>query len=148
MKISVNAKNIGARRASVIESDFELPYNPEDISTVRDFLDAVTEVCVARYKKRQSESEILKVLSLDQIDEKSLSGKISFGVNYGTKSPDVIKAKENTRQCYLDGIFALFIDGKEISGEDKSLPLETPLEIHEGSNVTFIWLTMLAGRMR
>ena len=147
MKISVNVKSLGARRASVNENEFELPCTPQDISTVKDFLDAVTEVCVVQYKKRQSESEILKVLSADQIDEKSLSGKISFGVNYGTKSPDVIMAKENTRQCYLDGIFSLFIDGKEISGEDKSLPLETSLEIHEGSNVTFIRLTMLAGRM-
>ena len=41
----------------------------------------------------------------------------------------------------------VFIDGKEISGQDNSLPLETPLEIHEGSKVSFIRLTMLAGRM-
>lgn len=147
MKISVNVKSLGARRASVNESEFELTCTPEDVSTVKDFLDHVTEVCVAQYKKRQSESEVLKVLSADQIDEKSLSGKISFGVNYGTKSPVLNTAQENTRQCYLDGLFALFIDGKEISGQDKSLPLDTPIEIHEGSKVTFIRLTMLAGRM-
>lgn len=147
MKISVNVKSLGARRASVNESEFELPCTPEDISTVKVFLDLVTEVCVTQYKKRQSESEVLKVLSADQIDEKSLSGKISFGVNYGKKSPVLNTAQENTRQCYLDGLFALFIDGKEISGQDKSLPLDTPIEIHEGSKVTFIRLTMLAGRM-
>ncbi len=147
MKISVNVKSLGARRASVNESEFELPCTPQDISTVKDFLDAVTEVCVLQYTKRQNESEILKVLSADQIDEKSFSGKIGFDVNYGTKSPVLSKAKENTRQCYQDGIFALFIDGKEISGQDNSLPLDTPLEIHDGSNVTFIRLMMLAGRM-
>ena len=147
MKISVNVKSLGARRASVNESEFELPCTPEDISTVKVFLDLVTEVCVTQYKKRQSESEVLKVLSADQIDEKSLSGKISFGVNYGKKSPVLNTAQENTRQCYLDGLFALFIVGKEISGQDKSLPLDTPIEIHEGSKVTFIRLTMLAGRM-
>ena len=98
MKISVNVKSLGARRASVNESEFELPCTPEDISTVKVFLDLVTEVCVTQYKKRQSESEVLKVLSADQIDEKSLSGKISFGVNYGKKSPVLNTAQENTRQ--------------------------------------------------
>ena len=147
MKIKVNIKSLGARRSGISAVDFELPAGIKEQCTVGEFLDAVTEICVSQYKKRQNESEILKVLTSTQIEEKSLLGKIAFGVNYGTKSPVLKKAQENSRQSYLDGIFALFIDGKEISGLKNSLPLETQIELHEGSEVTFIRLTMLAGAM-
>ncbi len=147
MKIKVNVKSVASRRSGVKAIDFELPEEIKAQTTVGEFLDAVTAICVSQYKKRQNESEILKVLTSEQIEEKSLSGKIGFGVNYGTNSPVLKEAQENSRQCYLDGIFALFVDGKEISGLKDSLPLETPIELHEGSEVTFIRLAMLAGAM-
>ena len=147
MKIKVNVKSLATRSSAVEATDFNLPYTSQELSTVYKFLDAVTEHCVTQFKNKQGECKILKMLSSDQIEEKSKSGKIAFGVNYGKKNQDLAEAQENTRQCYLDGTFALFIDGKEISGLKESLPLETPIEIHEDSNVTFVRLTMLAGRM-
>lgn len=146
MKIKINVKSVGARKPSVKADDFALP-DGAPLSTVGEFLDAVTETCVAQYKKRQEEGDIFKILTQKQIDEKSASGKIGFGVNYGTSSPDLAEARENTRLCYLDGMFALFIDGKEIGGLKTSLPLEAPVDVHEGSEVSFVRLSMLAGLM-
>jgi len=146
MKIKVNVKSIGAGHSSVEAQDLEIS-DLQFQTTVGAFLDAITKECVSNYKKRQQENEILKVLTNEIIEDKSAAGKVAFGINYGRKSPDLKKALENTRQCYLDGIFALFIDGKEFSGLNNSFPLDTPLEIHENSNATFIRLTMLAGRM-
>ncbi len=147
MKIKVYVKNAGARRNTVEAEDFELSPDFDGQCTVCDFLNEITAVCVRQYKKRQAESGILHLLTEKQIEEKSSTGKISFGVNYGEKSPQLKAAQENTCQCYLDGIFALFIDGNEISGLKSSLPLESPVSVHEGSEVTFIRLAMLAGRM-
>lgn len=147
MKIKVNVKNAGSRRPCVSETEFDLGENFPGETTVAHFLDEITKICVKEYNERKEKSEILTVLSESQIEEKSRSGKIGFGVNYGEKSASLEKALENTRQCYLDGMFALFIDGNEIAGLDTSAPLETPLKIHEGSSVSFIRLTMLAGRM-
>ena len=106
MKIKVNVKSVGARRASVSAMDFELPKEIQAQTTVGEFLDAVTAICVAQYKKRQNESEILKVLTSEQIEEKSLSGKIGFGVNYGTNSP-VLKKPKKTHVNAISTEFSL-----------------------------------------
>lgn len=147
MTIKVNVKNAGSRRPCVEETEFILGEDFSPSTNVASFLDEITAICVRQYKERQKQSDILHFLTAEEIESKSRTGKIGFGVNYGEKSPSLEKARENTRQSYLDGLFALFIDGKEISGLDSSAPLETPLELHEGSSVTFIRLTMLAGRM-
>ncbi|MBR4629934.1 MAG: hypothetical protein IKO57_05790 [Treponema sp.] len=147
MKIKVNVKNAGSRRPCVEETEFDLGEKFSPNSTVAEFLDEITRICVSEYNERRKNGEILKVLSERQIEEKSRSGKIGFGVNYGEKDSSLENAIANTRQCYLDGLFALFIDGKEIAGLDSSAPLENRIEIREGSIVTFIRLTMLAGRM-
>ena len=127
--------------------DFALPPDLPGETTVGAFLDAVTAVCVAQYEKRRQEGDLLRLLTAEEIADKAASGKVSFGAHYGNTAPDLARAQENTRQCYLDGMFALFVDGKAISSLDASLPLETSLSLREGNSVTFVRLTMLAGRM-
>lgn len=149
MNILISIKKAGARRNSIENQSFFLPddfLEGHGTKTIQDFLDAVTEECVAQYKKRK-DSTILKLLTKKEIEDKACEGKVAFDINYGEKSPSLEQAKHNTRQCYLDGLFALFIDEKEICGLQSSAPLETPVCLHENSSVIFIKLTMLAGRM-
>ena len=51
------------------------------------------------------------------------------------------KAKENALQSFEDGLYRIFIGDNEIEG------LNTAITLNEGDTLTFIKLTMLAGRM-
>ena len=54
---------------------------------------------------------------------------------------DTEKAVRNALQSFEDGIFRIFADGKELES------LQEPVSLQEGSELTFVRLTMLAGRM-
>ena len=87
------------------------------------------------------QSELLKYLTNEEIQDKATTGKISFGVNYNGMSADTEKAIRNALQSFEDGIFRIFVDGEELES------LEQPVSLHEGSELIFVRLTMLAGRM-
>lgn len=113
----------------------------EDISTVRELLTYMVKYCIKEYNNRKENSELLKVLSKQEIDDKAVSGKVAFGVNYGEKNPKTNEAIENALQCYEDGMVVLFVDGK------KTETLEEQINVKADTELTFIRLTMLAGRM-
>ena len=153
MNIFVSVKKIGAKRNSIEPEAFSLPddfLNKDTCRTVGDFLDAVTEECLPQYNNRQKESTLLHLISSQEIDAMASAGKVSFGAilpAQDRKIQSLKQAVQNTRQCYEDGFFALFVDGKEIGGLDGSASLDSPIHLKENSTVAFIRLTMLAGRM-
>ena len=57
------------------------------------------------------------------------------------RKADAEKAVANALQCFDDGMVALFVDGVRYQKREDVLPLR------EQSEVTFIRLTFLAGRM-
>ncbi|MBF1704203.1 MAG: hypothetical protein HXO79_04185, partial [Selenomonas sp.] len=48
----------------------------------------------------------------------------------------------NARQSFEDGIYRIFVNGEEL-GET----CDTPVTLKENDEITFVRLTMLAGRM-
>ena len=60
---------------------------------------------------------------------------------YGEKAPDVGKSIETAMLGFQDGLFRVFLGDTELTELDEKLKLQ------EGDTVTFIRLTMLAGRM-
>ena len=162
MTVYVSVKKPGRERNAVEATAFPLPDEFMEESpgrTVGDLLDAVTAECLRRFasrcsgkREKGSEDELLRVLSPEETGGMAASGKISFGplsALSGTRNtvPPLEEAQRNSRQCYGDGLFALFIDGEEVAGLDQSAPLDAPVCLKEGSSVTFIRLAMLAGRM-
>lgn len=93
------------------------------------------------YNQRMEASDLLSYMTKDEIDDRAAAGKVSFGVNYGEHKADLRKAQENALQCFEDGIYRIFLDGKSL--ED----LDEIISIGEDSVFTFVRLTMLAGRM-
>lgn len=139
MKVKVNLKQIGQRKQKIAPVDFEYPSPPK---TVRELIKFTVEQCVNAYNERvRAGQNSEKPLTQQQITDMSEVGKIAFGINYGEKEQDLGKAQENALQSFEDGLYRIFIGENEIEG------LDTAIMLNEGDTLTFIRLTMLAGRM-
>ena len=138
MELKISCKSVSKRR-NTIKSVLYQYENP--IHTVKDLLTETVRLNVAEYDKRQESSEILNVLSNDDIEDMATTGKVGFGVNYGNKKPDVDKAIQNALECFQDGLVVVFIEGNQFTKEDE------PLSLKDGDEITFVRMTMLSGRM-
>lgn len=116
---------------------------PEDASirTVRDLLVYMVSYCVREYNERQENRELLRVMSSEKIEDKVITGKIDFGKIYSDKKPDNEEAVANAIQSFEDGVIVLFMDGKKMER------LEEKITVGADTELTFVKLTMLAGRM-
>lgn len=138
MKVLVNMKKLGSRRNSITQVPYELEPVP---TTVRELIIQMVSICVHDYNTRMESQELLKNLSQAEMEDKAAAGKISFGVNYGEKKAEEDKAIANALQCFEDGIFRIFC------GTEQLQQLEDTITLTEESELTFVRLTMLAGRM-
>lgn len=138
MKVTVNLKSIAKKKNSVKAMDLELENKPE---TVRQLIEETVKICVRAYNKRREETELLKGLTKEEIGDMAGVGKISFGINYGDRSADITKATENAIESYEDGIYRIFLN------EEEAGKIDEPIEITDQTSLTFVRLTMLAGRM-
>ena len=84
---------------------------------------------------------MIKVLTPALIEDKPSSGKIAFGVNYGEKNADFSIALSHALEAFEDGIVVIFADDRKLENLHDELDLKTV------KSLTFIKLSMLAGRM-
>lgn len=136
MHLYINMKQLGKRKNMVDKVAFSYEKAPEDL---RELIGETVKICVADYIDRMDKGEA--VLSEEQIEDMSQIGKIAFGIVYGEKKPDVQKAIETAVQGFEDGLFRVFLGDRELENLDEKV------EFAEGNEITFIRLTMLAGRM-
>lgn len=136
MHLYVNMKQLGKRKNTVDKVAFSYEREPEDL---RELIGETVKICVGDYVDRMDKGEA--VLSEEQIEDMSQIGKIAFGIVYGEKKPDVQKAVETAIQGFEDGLFRVFLGDRELENLDEKV------EFAEGNEITFIRLTMLAGRM-
>ena len=137
MKINVNMKQIGSRKNVVVPQPFELPDKP---ATVGELIVMTTGICVDEYNEKVNSNETMPMTD-DQINSMSAIGRFVFGINYSGKTQDKDAAVKNALQCYEDGLFRIFINDEEAGEANESINLS------ENDTLTFIRLTMLAGRM-
>ena len=69
------------------------------------------------------------------------SGKVSYGEPMDDRKADPEAAVKNALQCFDDGMVALFADGVRYTKKEEMIPLK------DRSEVTFVRLVFLAGRM-
>ena len=108
---------------------------------VRELIEAVTTACVTLYNQRMDDKELLRCLTSDEINDQAASGRVGFGVNYGDRKADPESAVNHAIQSFEDGIYRIFLDDRALE------QLEEKILLTEGSSLTFVRLTMLAGRM-
>lgn len=138
MQIYIHVKQLGKRRNVIDKKAMQLDKVPGNTASL---IAGIVALQVKEYNQRLEQSELLKYLTDEEIQAKAVTGKINFGVNYNGMPADTEKAVRNALQSFEDGIFRIFVDGKELES------LEEPVPLQEGSELTFVRLTMLAGRM-
>lgn len=107
----------------------------EDTNSLQSLITQLVYTEIDRYEKDQ-----FHVLSQKDLDDMVMAGKISFGFKYKKDHIDKNHALNVALQAFKDGLFAVFVDGKEIDD------LSDELYLGENKTVTFIRLTMLTGR--
>lgn len=138
MEIKVNLKSIGKRKSAVKPEIYQIQGQP---ASVRELICAVTESEVQAFFESARSTELLRCLTKDQIDEQARAGRVSFGSVYGEAEVELKKAQDNAVQCFEDGIYRIFMDGRPLEALDEAVC------ITEDSELTFVRMTMLAGRM-
>ena len=138
MKIYVNIKQIGKRKNKIDKKEYEIKGK---IETVKDLLIEFVTINVKEFNEGLTENDVVPYLTDERINDLSDAGKISFGVDYNGREQDLEKAIENALQSYEDGIYRVFVNDEEI-GE-----INNKLDLQENDELTFVRLTMLAGRM-
>ncbi len=135
MIIQIHAQSISRRGGDVHPVPMELKSGPD---TLRELICLCVEACVERQHRRLSAPQET-ILSKEQIEAWAQTGKIAFGVDYNGAPAKLDEAVENALQSYQDGLYRVFLNGREIKGLDAALSLT------ENDTLTFIRLTMLAG---
>ena len=138
MKIFVNVKQIGKRKNKIDKKKYEIS---EKITTVKELLTEFVTINVNEFNNGFTENDIVPYLTDKKINDLSDAGKISFGVDYNEQKQDLEKAIENALQSYEDGIYRIFVNDAEV-GE-----IDCEINLKENDELTFVRLTMLAGRM-
>jgi hypothetical protein len=138
MKVRIQVKKIGKNRGSIVPVIYEYP---ETADTVRKLLEETVRINRKAYGERRKHTEVEAVLSGENIEEQARGGKVTFGLSRKDKVPEFREAVENAWQCFEDGIVVVFLDGKKLER------LEEKMELRENSELVFVRMTMLAGRM-
>jgi len=139
MQVQVNVKRIGKRR-NAIETR---PYEIGEVHDVSALIAAFVTAEVTRFNARAEVGETaLRYLTSEEIADAATVGKIGFGADYNGQVQDTAAAIENARQSFEDGIYRIFINGVEVGDA-----LSAPIALRENDAITFVRLTMLAGRM-
>ena len=138
MKIYVNIKQIGKRKNKIDKKEYEIKGK---IETVKDLLIEFVTINVKEFNEGLTENDVVPYLTDEKINDLSDAGKISFGVDYNGQKQDLEKAVENALQSYEDGIYRVFVNDGELG------KINDKLDLQENDELTFVRLTMLAGRM-
>lgn len=139
MKIFVNLKQIGKKKNSIDKREYQLK---DDIQNIEDLIKAFVKIEVEEFNKRADNLKLIDFLTNQEISDNSQVGKISFNEDYNTKKQDLNKAIENALLSYQDGIYCIFLNEERLTDS-----LKQEICLKDEDSLTFVRLTMLAGRM-
>lgn len=137
MNIKVRIKQIGSRRDKIGVVPFMIENRPD---TVAELITECVTTLVALRSDRINKN-VIKPFSEAELEAMSGVGKVAFGELFNKKEVKLAEAISNALKAYEDGLFRIFIDEAEAGA------LNDSIEISDDSIVTFIKLTMLAGRL-
>jgi hypothetical protein len=146
MQIKINVRSASRKKASILQRSCEYP---DRAMTVEEFIAETVRQNVREYNDRKDAVELLRLFSREQsrepieeqLEDMAASGKVSYGEPMDDRKADPEAAVKNAVQCFEDGMVALFADGVRYTKKDEPIPLK------DQSEVTFVRLVFLAGRM-
>jgi len=138
MNVFVSVKQVGKKKAYLSNLCYEVPGSP---LTLTDLIQLIVTERVKAYNAKTPDSDIVALLTQEDIDSQLQTGKVGFGRRLSNKSANLQKAVDAALLAFSDGLYRVFIDEKEI------VNLDEHLEIRQDSKIAFIRLTFLSGRM-
>lgn len=138
MKIKINLKQPGKKRNTVRQETYTIS---DGISNLRDLIIDIVTDQVSNFNKKVDRGEIISYLTSEEIRNNADVGKVGFGEIANDKKQEIDKAVQNALQSFEDGVYCVFID------DEQKESLDEEIHITEETVLTFIRLTMLAGRM-
>ena len=136
MKIIINVKGLSIKKV-IHQEEVELTNN---ISTTKDLITELVKINIEKFNKKIDDKDILSIMTNEHIAEAARNGKIGDEV-HGDKKANLEKALDTAYLAFEDGLFCIFIN------DEQSEKLDDNLNLKDGDILTFIRLTMLAGRM-
>ena len=136
MKIIINVKGL-SRKKVIYQEEVELK---NKISTTKDLITELVKINIEKFNKKIDEKDILSIMTNENIAKAARIGKIGDEV-HGDKKANLKKALDTAYLAFEDGLYCIFINDEQTEKLDDSLNLK------DGDIITFIRLTMLAGRM-
>ena len=136
MKIIINVKGL-SRKKVIHQEEVELI---NKVSTTKDLITELVKINVEKFNKKIDDKDILSIMTNEYIAEAARSGKIGDEV-HGDKKANLEKALDTAYLAFEDSLYCIFINDEQTEKLDDSLNLK------DGDILTFIRLTMLAGRM-
>lgn len=139
MNIKITIKQLGKKRSKITEKDFTLENNP---TTVSELIKEAVHTLVKEHNLRMEQKDVNQApLTDEQIMDMSEIGKIAFDLNYNDKQADEDKAVFVAIQSYEDGLVRIF------KGDEELTDINQCIDLKENDVLTFLRLTMLAGRV-
>lgn len=140
MNIYISLKSLAKRKNFITKQPYELQ---RKTNTLRELITQVVTQNVEQFNNKASnpETPLINFLSNSDIEQQIQAGKVGFQTLYNDKQADLTRAIETAIQAFEDGLYRVFINDEEAE------QLDTPLEVTEDTEVVFIRLTMLTGRM-
>ena len=136
MKIIINVKSL-SRKKVIHQEEVELK---NKISTTKDLIAELVKINVEKFNKKIDDKNILSIITNENIAKAARIGKIGDEV-HGDKKANLEKALDTAYLAFEDGLYCIFIN------DEQSEKLDDSLDLKDGDILTFIRLTMLAGRM-
>ena len=136
MKIIINVKGL-SRKKVIHQEEVELT---NKVSTTKDLITELVKINVKKFNKKIDDKDILSIMTNEYIAEAARSGKIGDEV-HGDKKANLEKALDTAYLAFEDGLYCIFIN------DEQTEKLDDRLNLKDGDILTFIRLTMLAGRM-
>ena len=82
MRAYIQIKQLGKRKCSIEKIPIDFPVPPVN---VQGLIEAIVSWQVCEYNERLQQSEVLKYLTQEEVENKTASGKVGFAVNYNGK---------------------------------------------------------------
>ena len=136
MKIHLQIKAAGKRKAILEKHAYHLPETPESL---QDFIAMIVTNEVAAYNQKAIDAPLMPYLTTEAYLDGEYVGKIGFNDRKNDAEQALQPAIDNALQALEDGLYRVFINDDEAT-------LDQPFSLPNDATVTFIRLTFLAGR--
>ena len=137
MTVYLKVKAIAKRRPLIERIPFDID---GPVCTSNELVALIVRRNVDAYNNKAVDAPLFPYLTNKALANGLKTGKIGFNDRKNENPQDTEKAVENALTCFGDGIFRLFIN-------DAEKGFNEPVQLADGDEITFIRLTMLAGRL-